>query len=198
MNYNVIGIDPGTKESAVVIYRPKSTEPIIYNGILENDVMVEFIRQYKSSYDQFELESLFAIENVVTMGGGNKAKAANSTSPGSAIGASTLETMYWVGRFSEAWLSRFKKTYYTRVRRVEVIINMTGVMQRRSNKTKDTEIREKLISRFGQQGTKKNPGPLYSIANDEWSALAIAVTAWDQRIKYYTELFTTATGGKPR
>lgn len=49
----------------------------------------------------------------------------------------------------------------------------------RSMRAKDANIRQVLIDRFGPQGTKKKPGPLYGIRGDEWSALAVAV--------YYSE-----------
>ncbi|HET6477318.1 MAG TPA: hypothetical protein VFH93_14740 [Thermoleophilia bacterium] len=44
---------------------------------------------------------------------------------------------------------------------------------------KDANIRQALLDRFGGPaavGRKAAPGPLYGIARDVWSALAIAVT----------------------
>jgi len=38
-----------------------------------------------------------------------------------------------------------------------------------------------LIDRFGKQGTKKHPGPLYGITKDIIAAFAVAVTWLDQR-----------------
>lgn len=50
---------------------------------------------------------------------------------------------------------------------------------------KDRQVREALIERFGPGkeaaiGTKANPGPLYGVSGHYWSALAVAVVAWDQ------------------
>jgi hypothetical protein len=47
------------------------------------------------------------------------------------------------------------------------------------SRAKDANIRQALIDRFGGPaavGRKAAPGPLYGIARDVWSALAIAVT----------------------
>jgi hypothetical protein len=42
-------------------------------------------------------------------------------------------------------------------------------------RAKDSNIRQALIDRFGEPGTKKVPGLLYGIKKDEWSALALGV-----------------------
>jgi hypothetical protein len=47
------------------------------------------------------------------------------------------------------------------------------------SRAKDANIRAALIDRFGKPGTKKNPGALYGVTRDLWSALAVAITFWD-------------------
>ena len=54
-------------------------------------------------------------------------------------------------------------------------------------RAKDPNIRQALLDRFGPGrekalGTKKAPGALYGIKGDEWAALAVAITWWDQQI----------------
>jgi len=54
-----------------------------------------------------------------------------------------------------------------------------------TSRANDSNIRQALIDRFGPGrekaiGTKKNPGPLYGIKKDLWSALAVAVTYADK------------------
>lgn len=46
-----------------------------------------------------------------------------------------------------------------------------------SARAKDPNVRQALIDRFGECGTKKQPGPLYGISKHLWSALAVAVYA---------------------
>jgi hypothetical protein len=46
-------------------------------------------------------------------------------------------------------------------------------------KAKDANVRQALIDRFGEQGTKLNPGRLYGIKKDMWSALAVALFWYD-------------------
>ena len=91
---------------------------------------------------------------------------------GMPVGRETFETVFWVGRFAEAWGLPFR-----RVTRREVKLHLCGDMR-----AKDANIRAALIDKFGGSkkkavGTKKNPGPLYGVKTHLWSALAVAVTA---------------------
>ena len=46
--------------------------------------------------------------------------------------------------------------------------------------TNDKYVRQALIDRFGEPGTKKNPGRLYGVSGHIWAALAVAITAADR------------------
>ena len=48
-----------------------------------------------------------------------------------------------------------------------------------SSRAKDPNVRRALLEKVGPVGTKKAPGPCYGVSNHLWSALAVAVTAWD-------------------
>jgi len=91
---------------------------------------------------------------------------------GMAVGAEVFETCFWSGRFAEAWGGSFE-----RLKRHEIKMHLCGNMR-----AKDANIRVALMDRFGGSqsvGKKKTPGPLYGIAGDQWSALAVAVTWFD-------------------
>jgi hypothetical protein len=80
----------------------------------------------------------------------------------------------WIGRFVEAW-----RGSYTLMFRREVKLHLCG-----QARAKDPNVRQALIDRFGPGrekaiGTKKQPGPLYGVSADVWSALAVAVT-WSE------------------
>ncbi len=95
---------------------------------------------------------------------------------GMAVGASVFETCIWIGRFIEKWLHGECKTkpWFLLPRR-EVKLHLCG-----SARAKDSNIRQALVDRFGEPGTKKHPGPVtYGISKDCWSALALAVTYYD-------------------
>lgn len=82
------------------------------------------------------------------------------------VGAEVFETVFWSGRFAQAWGLNFH-----RIKRHEVKMHLCHNMR-----AKDGNIRQALIDKLGPQGVKKSPGPTYGISGDCWSALAVAVT----------------------
>ena len=97
---------------------------------------------------------------------------------GMAVGKTVFETCMWIGRFMEAWESA-TGTKPQQVYRKDVKMHLCGSMR-----AKDTNIRQAIIDRYPasgggkcpQIGTKKEPGPLYGVSKDIWSALAVAIT----------------------
>lgn len=94
---------------------------------------------------------------------------------GMAIGKDVFETVYWIGRFTEA------AGESVRIPRREVKMHLCG-----NNRATDANIRQALIDRFGGSegrkvavGTKRDKGPLYGVRKDLWAALALAVTYED-------------------
>jgi hypothetical protein len=94
---------------------------------------------------------------------------------GMSVGATVFDTCVWIGRFLECWGTTQSMRLITRVKVKSHICH--------SAKAKDSNIRQALIDRFGEPGTKKNPGVTYGISKDVWAALAVAVTAWDQAME---------------
>lgn len=94
---------------------------------------------------------------------------------GMAIGQSTIDSIQWNGRFIQRALDKGMRV--DMVARMEEKICLCN-----TSKAKDGNIRQALIDRFGEVGTKKNPGFFYGFAKDAWSAMAIAVT-WSDREK---------------
>lgn len=95
---------------------------------------------------------------------------------GMAIGAETIETIEWVGRFHQAagW-DRGRL-----IPRKEVCKHVCN-----DGRAKDPNIRQALIDRWGGKaaaiGNIKNPGPLYAVKSHAWQALAVAVTALETK-----------------
>ena len=82
------------------------------------------------------------------------------------VGRETFQTMAWAGRFAEA------------MHRTPCVWLPRGTIARRLGARGDSGIRAALIDRFGGEsaiGRKATPGPLFGIAADVWSALAVAV-----------------------
>jgi hypothetical protein len=101
---------------------------------------------------------------------------------GMAVGKEVFETVFWIGRFVEAFFRGSNKVGkvgkagkpFTLVYRKDVKMHICH-----SPWAKDSNIRRALLDRFGgplAMGTKKSPGPLHGISKDLWSALAIAIT----------------------
>lgn len=145
---SVIAIDPGPEQSAWLVHRPDG----FAFGIDENATVKRMLSRWVSSMNDH-----LAIEMIASYG--------------MPVGREVFETVLWIGRMIEAW-----GRPYTLVYRRDVKMHLCG-----NNAAKDGNIRAALIDRFGPGkqkavGTKKAPGPLLGIANDVWSALAVAVT----------------------
>lgn len=93
---------------------------------------------------------------------------------GMAVGREVFETVFWAGRFVEAWDIASRHRPHVLLPRRTVKLTLCN-----SVRAKDANIRQALIDRYGGStaiGRKAAPGPLYGISKDVWSALAIAVT----------------------
>lgn len=145
---SVLAIDPGNKQSAWLILRDGKPSRF---GINENESLMSLL-------GGLSLEQTMVIEQVACMG--------------MAVGAEVFETVFWSGRFAQAWSEYGGQ--FSRLKRADVKMHLCGNMR-----AKDGNIRQALIDKFGGEaavGKKKNPGPLYGISKDVWSALAIAIT----------------------
>lgn len=148
----VMAIDPGSTQSAWLVLNP-ATFGIRSFAITPNEELLEHLRTGVSAD-----VNVVAIEWIESFG--------------MAVGREVFETVHWSGRFTEAIESRRGRV--VQLPRRTVKLHLCG-----SPRAKDPNIRQALVDRFGgsaAKGTKAKPGPLYGVANDVWSALAIAVT----------------------
>lgn len=152
-----MAIDPGCTESAYVIWDGKT---ILDKAKLDNR---HFLQEIRST--RYHRVHYVAIEQI--------------RSYGMAVGADVLDTVFWSGRFAEA--------FYVYPLRHELIPRRTVKMHLcHNNAAKDSNIIQALRDRFAYgepnygKGTKKEPGFFYGFAADIWQAFALAVTYWDQ------------------
>lgn len=146
----VIAIDPGPEYSALVVW---DGEAVTYKAYASNADILTYLRERRSAGEPL------AIEKVVSYG--------------MSVGADVFETVYWSGRFAEA----YGADLVVRIPRLDIKVHLC-----RSARAKDGNIRQALIDRFGQPGTKKQPGALWGISSHLWAALAVAVTYHDQNV----------------
>lgn len=152
----IIGIDPGSEESAYVVYE---NGKIRASGIKTNSCLLDDVREGDWEYYPKHL----AIEMVASYG--------------MPVGKTVFETCLWIGRFIQAWGD--DSTYTKIYRKTDVCMTLCH-----STRAKDSNIRQAIIDRYPatgggktpQIGTKKQPGPLYGVSKDIWSALAVAIT----------------------
>lgn len=144
----IVAIDPGTTESAICFYRPEAE--IQAFKILNEDIRHEVKRCENNQINKIYIEMI--------------------ASYGMPVGKEVFETCVWIGRFVEHAHILGISTHF--VYRKEVKLHICG-----STRATDANIRTELINRFGDPGTKKNPGRLYGFKGDMWAALAVAVTA---------------------
>jgi hypothetical protein len=159
----VYAVDPGSTDSALVIL----------SGL--DGKVVEAVKQPNGAlatrfYQQrAPVGSFLVVEKI--------------ESYGMPVGVEVFDTVFWVGRFVEAWMGvrPSMQDAWTLLPRRAVKLALCGSM-----KATDATIRQALIDRYGPSkekaiGRKASPGPLYGLKADLWSALALGVTYLEQR-----------------
>lgn len=147
----ILSIDPGNVESAYCVIDSETYRPLQFDKV-KNDWIRTIL--YQKEYD------LVVIEMIASYG--------------MAVGQTVFETCKWIGRFEELALNCVKETKY--IYRKDEKMNICHSM-----KAKDSNIRQALIDRFGEVGTKKNPGWFYGFKKDIWSAYAVGITYLDMQ-----------------
>ena len=152
----ILAIDPGSTESAYVIL-DKNLKPLKF-GKVDNETLIDDLNM-----DRFQRVTdveYFAIEMFASYG--------------MAVGKEVFETCVWIGRFWENSNLKNRQMIY----RKEEKINLCGSMR-----AKDSNIIQALKDRFGDKGTKANPGWFYGFSKDVWQAYAVGVTYYDMYLK---------------
>ncbi len=149
-------VDPGSTESALVLYDPAAR--LIQLAVLEdNEAVLSRVRAYGHGGSGQDIT--LVVEQVASFG--------------MPVGAEVFETVWWAGRFAEAW-----GRPSLRIKRLDVKLALCH-----DSRAKDANIRCALLDLFGGKaaaiGRKAAPGPLYGVRADLWAALAVAIVAAD-------------------
>ena len=155
----VFAIDPGTTKSAWLVY-DNNMGKIKDFGIWDNVKLYGLLLCWSRKED-----TDFVIEMI--------------KSYGNVMGDSTIETCVWIGKFESAWGHETN-----RLTRKAIVTNLCH-----NPRAKDKNVMQALKDKHGPVGTKSNPGPLYGIKKDIWSALAVC-TVW-REIRHLRELMFT-------
>ena len=149
----IIAVDPGPVESAWVIL--KDDKPIMWKK--EENTKVLAVLQEIRRYDDAG-NWILAIEKIASFG--------------MAVGEEVFETVFWSGRFFQAYFpGRIE-----RITRMEVKMRICN-----NSRAKDKNIRQAIIDRFGGNRSIKKGGQLYKVSGDVWAALGVALTSLESR-----------------
>lgn len=153
-----MGVDPGTSSSAWVLFDGRA---VLAHGIEENARLLHRLNDVGTPRWTAPPVDVVVFEQIESFG--------------MAVGREVFETVFWTGRFFE----RASRRPVARLPRRAVKLHLC-----QSARAKDTNVRMALLDRFGgaaaAKGTSKARGPLYGISSHAWSALAVAVTWFDQ------------------
>lgn len=141
----ILSLDPGPTESGWCIF---DGTKVIDSGVADNHDLLSWVQAGQHC-------DILAIEMIANMG--------------MSVGATTFDTVRWIGRFQQAW-SEPEKVRLVYRRQVKSCI--CGNQQ-----AKDANIRTALIDLLGPPGTRKLPGPTFGVKSHAWSALGVCVTA---------------------
>lgn len=150
-----VGIDPGPQNSGFV-------HAMIGDNVLEVLEAEKAIENGKLAWRVEELAGQIEGDGVLAV----ESPAAIYSS----VGKSTIDTIRFVG-----YLERCALDEAVLISPAEVRVHVANTA-----KAKDGGVRQALIDRFGEPGTKKAPGPTRGIASHAWRALAVAVVARDR------------------
>ena len=146
----IIAIDPGTTESALIEWNGKG---ITLMEIMENNELINMLCEIA----EWNSDTHMVIEQVKCYG--------------MVIGQSVLDTVFWSGRFCEAWSGS-----WCLMPRMDVKMHLCH-----DSRAKDKNIRQALIDRF-EPDLKPRQRPktvLKGVGTHLWAALALAVTFYD-------------------
>jgi len=157
MNRTVCAIDPGDIQSAFVVWNPDGNGglgEIIVKGIWPNGDVFNWLVDNAGSFD------VLAFEMVACYG--------------MPVGRTIFETVFWIGRFYTAGAACIERARVTR----QTIKNHHC----QSMRANDANVRQCLIDKYGEPGTKAKPGITYGLKKDLWAAFALA-TYWTENNK---------------
>lgn len=157
----VIAIDPGPDKSALLVWNGDcdglGSGRVELTRLCPNEDFMPWLRAWGAAPGPAPL----VIEKIESYGMG--------------VGAETFETVFWSGRFAEAYGIQ----NVNRLGRKAIKVHLCN-----SVRATDSNVRYAIIDRFGGKdkaiGKKANPGVFYDIKSHLWSALAVALTHHDQ------------------
>jgi len=150
----ILAIDPGPSTSGWVLY-DSLARAVLESGSVTPTGQIVGICESGTTPEGREFEAV-ACEMIASYG--------------MAVGKEIFETCLQIGRMCHA-----------REMQLGTVLLVTRMQVKNflchNSRAKDANIRQALIDKFGDVGTKKNPGPLFGVSSHAWAALGVAATA---------------------
>lgn len=160
MGKQILAIDPGNIQSAYVVVDKQTYKPLKFDKV-ENihlrGIVDDLLDDFNETYDIDRV----VIEMIGHYGSGMPA------------GKEVFDTCIEIGRLSQLIEEQLCPLEY--IKRATIKARICGI-----SKAKDSNVIQALKDRFGDKGTKKEPGWFYGFRADIWQAYAVAVTWLDQ------------------
>jgi hypothetical protein len=168
---NVLGLDPGTWETAYVGW-DQETNKIIEHGFVPNEELLSWFREGQQQYTHVGIEMI--------------------ASYGMPVGKTTFETCLVIGRIIEIITEHIKSDRHGRTMSQQWRPSWRLCYRKQVTKhvcsgrgAGDTNVRRAVMDLFpaiggGKEpvvGIKSQPGPLFGISKHKWPALAVAIYA---------------------
>jgi hypothetical protein len=157
----ILAIDPGNEQSGYVLINGMT---ILEKGKRDNSDIIKMV--------PCGICEIVVLEMIASYG--------------MPVGQTTFDTCVWIGRFKQAAKAVGHKVEYVYRKKPqkEKGIESECMYLCKNTRAKDPHIRQAIIDMFPadgggkipQVGTKKQPGKLYGVSGDVWSALAVALT----------------------
>lgn len=158
----LLALDPGSEKTGVVLMDP-DTWVISAHAILPNPELLLMIQGGAYGASHLVIEEVRSYGNIV--------------------GRTIFQTVFWSGRFAQAFESMGVGRWSMMQRQLvyrSLLARPTGTDAMVSCAVRDLYA-ERFAGRLGGgkvpvKGKKASPGPLYGVKADEWQALALALT----------------------
>lgn len=145
----ILAIDPGNIQSAYILWDGKE---ILSKNIIINETLIDLLQHWPDTCQ------ILIVEQI--------------RSYGMPVGATIFDTVFWSGRFCQAWPGDFYQ-----LPRMDVKNHLCH-----NSRAKDSNIRQALIDRFEPdlKPRQRPKGVLEGLVKDLWAAMGVAVTWFDQ------------------
>lgn len=187
----ILAIDPGPTTSGVVWWDHETGYVLAVDPTFENERLRVELRDPRAFMYRLSGLALAGLESIE----GAHVVIEQVESFGMAVGVDVFETVWWAGRFFEAWITPGVRHRHEprRMPRRTVKLALCGTSQ-----AKDTNIRQALLDRYcegserlargiaGKRATRNKPaveaviGRFAGVASHAWSAVALAVVYGDE------------------